>query len=109
MTLYIYAQFRENITNGFKEFEQTENFQRVKIPYKIKMDLWFLVSVHCLIALYICTNLRDNISKGFKLLSRHDFHSDIFKGTYLRKNVGGVMVHVLYTKSDNALYLYQGS
>ena len=44
-----------------------------------------------------------------ELLSGHDFHYKIFKGTYFRKNVGGVMVLVLCKLSYHVLYLYKVS
>ena len=73
--------------------------------------------------LYISTKICENISKGFrviewtsymkiskrvsKLLSGHDFQTEIFQGAQFRKNVGEVMVLVLSTSSENALYMYQ--
>ena len=67
----------------------------------------FLFSVHCLMMLYICTKFRKNISTGSELLSGHDFHTKIYKGHSLHKNVAGVTVLVFQTLSDNALYLYK--
>ena len=60
----------------------------------------------CLMMLYICTKFHDNISKGFQI-SRHDFQTEIFKGEKFYKNVNVVMVLVLCTSPDSALYFYQ--
>ena len=66
------------------------------------------MSVHHLILLNICTKFQENISKGFQsywadticILKFAKEHNSV-------KIVGGVMVLVLSTLSDNALYLYQ--
>ena len=39
----------------------------------------------------------------------HDFYTKIYKGHNSVKNVGKVMVLVLFTLSDNVLYLYNVS
>ena len=44
-----------------------------------------------------------------KVYSGHDFHRKNFKGPLFHKNIGGVIVLVLCTSSDNGLYLYQVS
>ena len=51
-----------------------------------------------------------NISQRVsELLIGHNFHSEIFKGASLHKNVSGVKVLILCTLSDDALYLYKVS
>ena len=75
---------------------QTENFQMEKIPYKLQLESWFLFSIHCLMALYICAKLSKNISKGFKVIERHDFHIVIFtKGHDSIKNVVSCSLHIV--------------
>ena len=44
-----------------------------------------------------------------KLLSGHNFYTEISKGNNSAKNVGGVTVVNLCTSSDHALHLYQVS
>ena len=55
-------------------------------------------------ALYLYQVLRKYL-KG--LLSKHDLHTQIYKGHISVKSVGGVRGLVLCTSSDNALYLSQ--
>ena len=63
-----------------------------------------------LINLYIFVSSFVKIfQKVSELLSRHDFHSEIFKGHNSVKNVDGVMVLVVCMSFDGALYLYQVS
>ena len=60
--------------------------------------------------LYICTKFCEKYLKGFQsfsLFSRHDFQTEIFKGEKFHENVSGVMVLVLCTSPDGALYFYQ--
>ena len=45
--------------------------------------------------------------KFSELLSEHYFRTDIFKGAYFPKNVGGFTVLVLCKLHDDVLYLYQ--
>ena len=59
--------------------------------------------------LYICTKFHENISKDLELLREHDFLIKFSKGLNSVKNVRGVTVLVIYTSSDDALYLYQVS
>ena len=48
----------------------------------------------------------DKISQRVsELLCGHNFHGGIFKGRNSVKKVGGVKVLILYTSSDDALYL----
>ena len=49
----------------------------------------FLISAQCLSMLYICTKIRENISKGFKVLSGHDLHIITYKGVKFHKNACG--------------------
>ena len=62
-------------------------------------------SAQHLIILYTCTKFQENISKGFRVIERT--HTEIYKGAQFHKNVSGVMILVLYTSPDNALYLSQ--
>ena len=62
-------------------------------------------SAHRLLTLYICTKFQENISRGFRVTEWT--HTDIYKGALSHNNVDGVMVLVLCTYSDNALYLSQ--
>ena len=66
------------------------------------MELLFLFSAHRLIMLYIFTEFCENISKGLKVIVK------FAKGHNSIKHVGGVVVLVLCTSFDDALYLYQG-
>ena len=58
-------------------------------------------------AIYICTKFRENISKGLKIFSRHNFQTEIFKGEKFHKNINGVIVLVHCKSPDGALYFYQ--
>ena len=71
------------------------------------MELWYLISVHRLLMLNSCTKFQENVSKGFRVIERMRCILKFAKGHNSVKNVGGVMVLVLSTMSDNALYLYQ--
>ena len=55
--------------------------------------------------LYICTKVCGKTQQFSKLLSKHDFQTEIFKGHNSLKNVGKVMVLNLCTTSYDALYL----
>ena len=44
-----------------------------------------------------------------EFLSRHDFQTEIWKGNNSIQTVDGVMVLVLCSSSDDALYLYQAT
>ena len=85
---------------------QTEIFKGHNF-LKNYVNLWFLISAHHLMMLYICTKFRENISKGFKVFEQIDFQTEISKGEKFHKNVGGIMVIVLCTSPDSALYFYQ--
>ena len=41
-------------------------FSKGNNSIKMKMELWFMILTHRLMALYISTKLRENIPKGFK-------------------------------------------
>ena len=57
--------------------------------------------------LYICTKFRENISKGFKVFEQTRFQKLKFsKGNNSINNENGVMVLVLCTWPDSALYFY---
>ena len=62
-------------------------------------------SAYHLMTLYICTKFQENISKDFRVIERT--HTEIYKGALFHKNEGGVMVIVLCTLPENALYLNQ--
>ena len=49
----------------------------------MQVELWFLISEHCLVVLHTCTKFRENISNanGSELLSGHDFHIKITQDT----------------------------
>ena len=72
MVLYICSKFRENISKSFRDIERTQfpyiNVRRGIIPSKMKEELRFLVSSHCLMVLYVCTKFYKNISKGFRVI-----------------------------------------
>ena len=61
-------------------------------------------SAHHLMTLFICTKLQENISKVSELISTHILKFS--KGHNSIKNVGGVMVLVLFILFDSVLYLY---
>ena len=42
-----------------------------------------------------------------KFFSRQDFQTEIFEGEKFHKNANGVMILVLCTSPDDALYFYQ--
>ena len=70
------------------------------------MELWFLFCAHCLMALYIWTKWK--CLEGFgsywaDMISIVEFA----KRQNFVKSVDGVMVLVLWTSFDDALYLYQ--
>ena len=84
MMLYICTMFRDNISKGFKVFEQTRFISKLKFSkgnYFIKMlvELLFLFSAHCLIVLYISTKFNENISKGFKVIEQTRFQRGIIQ------------------------------
>ena len=54
--------------------------------------------------LYVSIKFHENISKGFKVIEPTQFPRGI-----IQQNVSGVMVLVLCTSSDDALYLYKVS
>ena len=58
-------------------------------------------SAYCLMVLYICTKFQENISKGFRVIKWTS--TEMYKGHNSIKYLGGVMVLVLCTSSDNAL------
>ena len=69
------------------------------------MELWYLISVYHLMMLNICIKFLENILKGFRVIEGMQFvYTEICKGALFYKNVGGVMVLVLFALSDNALY-----
>ena len=57
--------------------------------------------------LYICTKFQENISKGFTVTADVICIMKFTKEHNSVKSVDGVIVPVLCTSSDNALYLYQ--
>ena len=69
MLLYICTKFHENILDGIKVIKQTrlslEKFQMGIISQKLKVELQFLFSAHCLILVYFCTQFHENIFDGF--------------------------------------------
>ena len=72
--------------------------------------IWFLFSANCLIVLYICTKFHENISKGFRVTELTQFLVSKFSKRHrFIENIGGVMILVLNTFSDHALYLYKVS
>ena len=74
----------------------------------MKVEVWSLLSAYLLIMLCICTKFHENIPKGFKVIERTRFPIFKFsKGNNSVNNVGGVMVSVLCTSSDDPLYLYK--
>ena len=68
------------------------------------MELWYFISAHYLMMLYICTKFQENISKGFRVIKSILKFS---KGHNSVNSEGGVMALVLSTLSDGVLYLYQ--
>ena len=58
--------------------------------------------------LYICIKFHENISKGFRVMEGLLFpYSGFSKGRSSAKTVGRVMVLVLCTLSELAVYLYK--
>ena len=68
------------------------------------MELWYLISAHYLLMLYICTKFQENISKGFRIIQRMRFELKFSKGHYSVNNVRGAMVLVLSVLSYDVLY-----
>ena len=59
---------------------------------------------------YIYTKFHENISKGFRVTELTQFLISNFSKTHCSvENIGGVMILVLNTFSDYALYLYKVS
>ena len=69
------------------------------------MELWYVISAHHLMMLYICTKYQENISKGFRVLEGMVCILKFSKEHTSVNSVGGVMVLVLSTSSDSVLYL----
>ena len=72
--LYISIKFCEINSNGIKVIERTWflywKFQREIIPQKMKVEWRLLISVRCLIMVYICAKFREIISNGIKGIER---------------------------------------
>ena len=70
--LYIYAKFREIISNGIKVIEWTQflygKLQRGIIQPKMQVERPFLISARCLVMLYIPTKFCEIISNGTKVM-----------------------------------------
>ena len=49
---------------------QYKNLQRGIFPYKMYVELWYLLSAYWLMMLYICTKSSENISKNFSVIKR---------------------------------------
>ena len=73
------------------------------------MELQFLLSAHCLMVVYICTNFHENILDFIKVTERTRFSYTFSKGHNSVKNVGGVTVLILCTSSYDGLYLHKVS
>ena len=58
---------------------------------------------------YISTKFHENILDGIKVIERTRFPLEKFQNHNSLKSVGGVLVLVLCTSSDDGLYLYQVS
>ena len=71
------------------------------------MELSYLIYVHCLMMLNVCTKFHENISKGFRVIEPMRFvYCNLLRGITLKKcrwSYGTCPV----TLSENALYLYQ--
>ena len=60
--------------------------------------------------LYICTKFQENISKGFRVTELTQFLISNFSKRHRSvENIGGVLILVLNTFSDHAVYLYKVS
>ena len=71
------------------------------------MELRLFFSAHRLMMAYICTKFHENILDGIKVIERTRFSEEKkSKGHNSVKNVNGVSVLVLYTSSDDDLYLF---
>ena len=69
------------------------------------MELWYLISAHHLMMLYICTKFQENISKGFRVIERMRFvYRNFQRGIFLL--VAQVELWYLFCLHC-ALYLYQ--
>ena len=74
------------------------------------MELGLSFYAHRLMVVYISTKFDEKIRDGIKVIEQTQFSSEKnSKGHNSVKNVGGVSVLVLYTLSDDGLYLYQVS
>ena len=89
-TRYCYLQ-RQGICilpheNSFSIEEVANNFLRVLCEYGYKqvencssMELWYLISAHRLMMLYICTKFHVNNQRVSEFLSGCDLHTEICK------------------------------
>ena len=74
----------------------------------IKNSTCFFFSENCLVMLYICTKFHENISKGLRVTELIQFLISKFSKRHRSvENICGVMILVLNTFSDHALYLYK--
>ena len=77
IVVYICTKFHENILSGIKVIKLTrfscEKFRRAIIFVKMKVELWFLLSTHCLKVVYIWTKFHENILDGIKVIERTQF------------------------------------
>ena len=75
-----------------------------------RQKLRFLCCAHCLMMLYISMNFHENILKGFQVIERaRNDQCQILKGNNYKTVQTRVMVLVLCTWSDDALYFYEVS
>ena len=62
-------------------------------------------SVHCLMTLYICTKFQKQYLKGFQSYKLNMYQN--LQRALFHENIDGVMILVLCTSPDTALYLSQ--
>ena len=83
-------------------------FQRGITPKMYRQVLGFLWSACCLMMLYISMKFHENILNGFQVFERtRNDHWQISKGNNSKNVFTRVMVLVVCTSSDNALYFYE--
>ena len=79
-------------------------FQRRITPNMYQQELQFLQSACCLIMLYI--SIKNILSSFLVIEQTQNDHCQISKGNNSKNVLTGVMVLVICTSSDDALYFY---
>ena len=85
------------------------NIQRAITPKVGKSELWLICSACCMMVLYICMKLRENITNGIRVMERTRVHGrngwfQYSKGNNSKSRKSKPMAHVFCTLSDGALH-----